>query len=230
MAFTYAFLGWSNFVDHLNTDGLCLLLGSKGTGKTLTATAMGYHLLRLGQALSFSCNYPCTFASAPSKRWTVGVLDEAGLVFDSRFTYRDKAKSLLSARSTAFLRKDGSYLFVASVVTPDKQLRAGVRMYRVFPSVNSKSFWNRYLWLFRWERGPEDRMEQKKNLNYFSGFLALLNPAYFFGTYDTYFAPSPELTVDYLTQFVNNDTDVTPYLHLVDGSFLATQGGDSDDA
>jgi hypothetical protein len=194
----YAFLGFGRFVKYLRMVRLLLLMGSLRSGKTLMSVALGYEFLRRGYVANASFNFPVYFSGEPYPRWTYSVLDEAGIAFEDRTSFKDSAKNKLTAESTVRLGKLGSYLVIPSFLGADKRFRRGMRMWR-------KNQLGNYVWIYSWELGPEDKEEQRLNINYFVGTLWLLNPSFFFNSYCTYFFPWPNLSLDFLSKVVSGD-------------------------
>lgn len=206
----YGLIGWKPFYKHLKNTRLLWLAGQKGTGKSLLSVALSYRLLQERRVLKAAFNFPVSFGKSPSMRWCVSTIDEGGLAFDNRISYKDKELSSLLARSTALLRKRGSYMFVPSVNPPDKRLRDGLRLWRVRGT--------KYLWIYYWELGPEDQQERRAGINYFEGRLFFVNPPAFYGVYDTYFEPEDNVTMAFIRRFFTVQTDIPPdvekYLRL----------------
>lgn len=188
----YRFLGFSSFFDQLKQVRILNLTGSMGTGKTLFSVALGYHLLREGLVKSAAFNFPVSFGSSPSPRWSYAVIDEAGTLFDARDSFKAKELNKLTASLLFKLRKLGSYIVVPSFIETDRRFRVGLRMWRVW------AFGGR-LWSYAWELGPEEQAERRPGINYWEGRLYFVNPAEFFGTYDTYFAPGRNLSFEFLS-------------------------------
>jgi len=188
----YKFFGFSDFAKALKKARILNLLGHMGTGKTLFATGLGYHMLKEGYVTRSAFNYPCAFSSAPEKDNCYAVLDEAGRVFDNRLAFKSQALTKLAADLTYKLRKDGSYLVVPSFIDVDKRLRNGVRMYRVWALAN-------VLWKYHWEIGEEDEEKRRPGVNYEEGFLWFFNPRTWFNVYCTYFQPPPNMSRAFLS-------------------------------
>lgn len=184
----YKFYGWDEFSKALEQARILNFDGMMGTGKTLGATAIAHHMLKQEKVRRAAFNFPCEFGAAPTSRWCFAVMDEAALVFDGRLSFKDKELTQLVSAMTFTLRKFGSYLVAPSFLVTDKRLRAGVRMRRTHNILNNR------LWRYHWEIGPEQMEERKPGLNYFDGILWLLNPRHFYGVYDTYFVPIPQLS------------------------------------
>ena len=194
----YYFLGWNKFFTQLKQARVLNLIGAMGTGKTLFSVALSWHLLRLGYVERAAMNFPCDISSAPTYRYCVSVLDEAALIFDARNAFKSKQLNKLLAALTFKLRKTGSYMLVPSFIDVDRRLRTGVRIYR-------KTAVNNRLWVYHWEFGPEEPEERRPGLNFFEGSLMLVNPQYFFGTYDTYFVPGPNLSLDFCGRLLSTN-------------------------
>jgi hypothetical protein len=184
----YAFFGWSGFYRNWGDIRLLNITGHMGTGKTLLSVALGFELLRRGLVERFSSNFPCCLSKAPARRYCAAVLDEGAQLFDARDSYKNKALNELSRGITARLRKDGSYLMAPSFIDIDKRFRDGMRVWRVLKVAR--------FWFYSWEYGPEEVEERRTGLNgnYDCGKLILFNPSHFFGWYDTWFWPSPDLS------------------------------------
>lgn len=194
----YYFLGASEFLDRLRTVRIMLLMGSLRSGKTLFSVAMGYHLLSNGNVCRAAFNFPVSFGDAPFPRWTYAVIDEAGVAFDKRESFKQQLANKFTRESTFRLGKLGSYLVIPTFLESDKRFRVGMRVWRV------KKFAD-LLWLYTWELGPEAKEDRRLDINYWTGRLWFVNPRAFFGVYDTYFTPWPNLTLDFLSHFIEGD-------------------------
>jgi hypothetical protein len=168
-----------------------------GTGKTLASVALSYHMLREYRVQAASFNFPVSFGVAPHYKHTVATVDEAGVFFDNRVSYKDKELSKTLAELSAFLRKRGSYVIAPSYITVDKRLRNGLRLYRIANIAN-------IFWVYHYEEGPEDLMEQRPGINYHEGRLILVNPRFFFNVYDTYRQPTLEDTTQFISTFCDD--------------------------
>lgn len=198
----YAFIGWQKFFDQLKQVRILNLIGPMGTGKTCLGVAIGYHLKRLGYVMTSAFNLPVSFGEHPQARWCYGLLDEAGLLFDARDSFKSRELNRLTGRLLFKLRKDGSYLAVPSFIEVDKRFREGVRIWRV------SAFGSR-LWFYHWELGPEEAEERRPGINFFEGTFTFVNPRHFFGAYDTYFAPGRSLSYEFLYHLLReNDRGV----------------------
>lgn len=187
----YRIWGWKKFYEQLKQVRILNLTGSMGTGKTLFSVALGYHMLREGLVRSAAFNFPVSFSSAPTPRWSYAVLDEAGILFDARDSFKAKELNKLTASLLFKLRKLGSYVVVPSFIETDKRFRVGLRMWRMW------SFGG-LLWGYNWELGPEEAEERRPGINFWEGRVYFLNPREFYGTYDTYFAPGRNLSYEFL--------------------------------
>ena len=203
----YYFRGFKNFMIALKKARILNLLGHMGTGKTLFATALGYHALRQGYVTRSAFNYPVAFGSAPVQRNCYAVLDEAGRVFDNRLSFKDSGLTKLVADLTYKLRKDGSFIVVPSFINVDKRLRDGVRMHRTWAL-------GAYLWIYHWEIGEENVEERREGINYEEGVLWFFNPKAFFGVYDTYFQPSQNLSKAFLGGLLGDAPPMPSHIEL----------------
>ena len=200
----YKIFGFEKFMEQFINARLLFLKGQKGTGKTLFATALGYHLLKEAYAVNAAFNYPCSFAGYPAYNQTYGVVDEAGVFFDARSAYKDKDVTAFISEATTFLRKRGSFLVIPSYNPPDKRLRSGMRMFR----------WKvtKRMWFYQWEIGPEEVNARTHGVDYFRGRLVLFNPQFFYGVYDTYFEPPELLTLRWIKDFLTRPYMLPDYI------------------
>jgi len=173
------FGGFDSFMSKFKEARALFVGGMKGTGKTLFSVALSYEMLRLRYVAFTAFNFPVCKALSfpPVKNQCIATIDEAGVFFDARFTYRDKVLSAFVTESTSFLRKDGSFMIIPSYSVPDVRLRSDMRIHRLRALPFS--------WFYRWESGEEDVTLRKPGVNFYTGTLVLFNPAKFFGTYDT---------------------------------------------
>lgn len=191
----FFFLGWGAFMRQLKGARLAAVIGPMGTGKTLFSTAALLALYNDRRVLGVSTNYPCSYSTAPTLYRRAFALDEAGIVFDSRLSFKSEVLSSFLAMATFTLRKFGNYLFVPTFIETDKRLRAGLRVWRTWAL--GVRFWS-----YHWEMGPEEVEERRPGVNFFEGSLWLVNPAHFFGKYDTYFTPGRNLSMTFLSYLV----------------------------
>lgn len=194
----YFFLGWRPFVKHLKLARILNLTGFQGTGKTLFATALGYHLLHEWHVERAAFNFPVSFGDAPQRLQCFYALDEIGVLFDNRFSAKKQTASTLLARVTYNLRKNGCIIAAPSFLAVDKRLRAGMRISRI-RSIGSTA------WQYHWEMGEEDALLRRPGINYMEGSLWLLNPRFFFGVYDTHYDPPAPVTARFLASLFPDD-------------------------
>lgn len=190
----YKIIGWDKLLDSIRKTRIVFLSGDQGTGKTLFSVALGYHMALTGYVRSCAYNFPVSFSHAPEPRNEFIGCDEAGLLFDSRSSFKMAHVSAFMTASIFNLRKRGSYVVVPSFIDVDKRLRGGTRIYR------TKTMFKNRLWIYTWERGEEDVSLQVRGRNFWTGVFALYNPAFFFGSYDTYYAPPLYHTIRFLEQ------------------------------
>lgn len=187
-------IGWDAFFTRLSESRICLISGPMGTGKTLMSVAITYELLKRRNIRSFTANFPCQLASPVHHRRHALIVDEAGVHFNSRLSYKDKSATLALTGLTAYLRKGENYVITPTYLSTDAMLRRGLRVWRTvkIPRIG---------WLYFWESGEEDTAARKLNDNYWRGRLILRRPSVLFGAYDTYFQPGPNLTAELIRQF-----------------------------
>ncbi len=188
----------------LRASRVVLLRGDFGTGKTLFSVALGYHLLRNVFVNRAAFNFPVSFGHEPRQYRTYAVLDEGGRLFDNRMAFKVKELNELSQDATFALRKNGSYFLLPSYLDVDKRFRRGLRIHRRWPPGDNKypNVFEKYFWVYFWERGEEKLELREEKVNYWKGFLVFVNPGAFFNTYDTYFKPSKELLIDFVARCV----------------------------
>jgi hypothetical protein len=191
----YRWFNFRKFAENLRQTRLVNISGGMGTGKTLFAVAVGYEMLKRGYVNSVTSNFPVEFAAAPDAEKCFAIFDEASVVFDGRTSFKKTDLNDMSRDATVALRKKGSYMATPSFIEVDKRFRNGMRLWRTWSSKNR-------LWLYRWEIGPEEKEEQRKGQNYWDGWLALLNPAHFFGCYDTIYFPGRNLSMAWLERLL----------------------------
>lgn len=175
--------GGHALMRHLKTARVLLLGGPLRTGKTLFATAFSYWMLQNNLVDYAVGNYPCDWFSAPYPRRSLWLMDEAGILFDKRTSYKDNFLNDLSLDVTSYLGKRQNYLFLASHAEVDKRFERGVYMVRVLETPR--------LWLYAYRYAPSRGRKVR-------GFCSILNPSFWFGTYDTEYEPPRELTIDML--------------------------------
>lgn len=194
---TYSIYGWPKLLDSIRKSRIVFLSGDQGTGKTLFSVALGYHMKATGYVKYAAYNLPVSFSDYPHVRNDYIGVDEAGLLFDSRSSFKMNHISSFMTASIYNLRKRGSYIVAPSFVQVDKRLRDGTRIFR------TGTIGKKLLWRYQWERGNEDaatRIEGGPKPDYWTGRFWLVNPAYFYGVYDTYYAPPIYHTLRFLEE------------------------------
>ena len=159
------FIGLTEFYETLKDSRICHVGGRTGSGKTLFATAMAFKLWSDGFVDYIYTCYPCV-ANSKEKSYTdaVVVLDEGGKVLGNRSFATNKMGAW-----TADLRKRNIILLVPSKSKVDKVLREMV----VMPGAKYGNLIWVYKWLYQDDLGTEE------------GKFFLVNPTYYFGSYNT---------------------------------------------
>jgi len=161
------FFNHREFIWYVTNYKTLNIRGRYGSGKTLLSVALAYELWKQNYIKHILASFPMN----GMKNQLDGIdgdfvmlLDEAGLILDSREFGRNASKEWLKD-----LRKRKIILVLPSVIDVDKRFRQVV-VQRIFMFGN-------IFWIYRYQVGDGLGVED--------GWFGLWKPSWYFGTYDT---------------------------------------------
>lgn len=172
------FLRWVQF------NRVVMIRGRLGGGKTLLAVALAEWLLRKGVVDRVWANFPCKLATPVQDLFnTCIILDEAWQWLDYRVVRKNVSHSY-----AAFLRKVNAFLLLPSVRALVSEV-SDLRVYRFLDLTHIGI----PVWIYRavWFLDRDD-VERT--------FFFLINPARYFGLYDTKFIPDSDGSIPRLLE------------------------------
>lgn len=192
----HAFLFADGFFAALEHTRLLYIMGGQGAGKTLLTMAVGLNLFQNRLVEHFCYNFPCSlpYSEPTDGKRTYYIFDEAGRFFDARFAFKEKERTELLMESMFSLRKRGSYLAFPSFLDVDAKIRRS--SVRVWSTFKRKSV----IW-YNWEIGDNDK-DSVQSGAFKGGMFFLLNPAAFYGSYDTWYIPSSVQLAEFAQKMV----------------------------